>query len=151
MQAAYLGDALPLPAGSPVEVTIEGGSITITHAGHPITLPAGGLRARAEKRLMFDPHKRRQGPAFFGALSMAERRGEPTLRDVARIDTPSGPVILAMENVQGFVETFTASRQPPVARAVPIRNHPMRRVIAVAILVLVALIIAVISARPNPH
>lgn len=151
MQATYLGDVLPIPSVSPVEVTVDSDSLTITHAGQPVTLPRDEVRVHVEKRLTFDPRKRRQGPAFFGALTMAERRGEPTMQEVAHIDTPRGPVILAMENVHAFVAAFTDSRQAATARAVPIRGRPVRRVIAVAILVLIALIIAVIIARPNPH
>lgn len=151
MQAAYLGDALPIPSGSQVELAVDASVVTITHAGHPFTLPKDELTVRVEKRLYFDPRKRRRGPSFYGALSMVERRGEPTLVDVAHIDTATGPVILAMENVQGFIASVTASRPPAIARALPMRDRPVRRVIAIAILVLVALIIAVISARPNPH
>lgn len=151
MQAIYLGDALPLPARSPVEVDVDGDVLTITHAGHPLTLRTGDLRARARKRLSFDPRQRRRGPTFFGALSMAERRGQPVLTDVVHLDTPHGPVILAMENVQEFLNAFTASRHETGASVVSIHDRPLRRVIAIAILVLVALIIAVISARPNPH
>lgn len=151
MRAIYLGDVLPIPSGTAVDVALDSESLTITHAGQSTSLPADAVRMRVEKRLTFDPSKRRQGPILFGALSMAERRGEPTLQDVAHIDTPNGPLILVMENVQAFVDGFTPSRQQLTARAVPIRGRPVRRVIAIAILVLVALIIALISARPNPH
>jgi hypothetical protein len=151
MRATYLGDALPIPSGSPVEVVVDATTVTITHAGHPLTLDRGRLSARVDKRLTFDRRTRRPGPNFFGALSVAERRGQPTMVSVAHIDTPDGPVILAMENVQSFVETFTEPRQATAARAGPIRDRPIRRLIAIAILVLVALIIAVISTRPNLH
>jgi len=152
MRAIYLGEVLPIPSGTPVDVALDSESLTIAHAGQSLSLPADALRVHVEKRLTFDPGKRRQGTILFGALSMAERRGEPTLQDVAHIETPSGPLILVMENVQAFVDGFTPSRQQTTARAVPtIRGRPVRRVIAFAILVLVALIIALISARPNPH
>ncbi len=151
MQASYIGDALPFPAGSLVEVDSDASSVTITHAGHPVTVARDQLTARVEKRLTFDPSRRRSGPAFFGRLSMAERRGEPVLIDVARLDTPHGPVILVMEDVQGFVQTFRMSQPTTIASVASIRDRPLRRLIAIAILVLVALIIAVISARPNLH
>src|SRR5207245_3759875 len=89
--------------------------------------------------------------SFFGRLSIAERRGEPVLMDVARLDTAAGPVILAMEDAKSFVETFTMPRPAITASVDSIRDRPLRRLIAIAILVLVALIIAVISARPNLH
>jgi hypothetical protein len=151
MQARYLGDALPFAAGSPVEVDADASTVTITNAGHAITLTRDQLTARVEKRLTFDPSRRRTGPAFFGRLSIAERRGEPVLMDVARLDTPQGPVILAMDDAQGFVKTFTTLRHATTASVDSIRDRPLRRLIAIAILVLVALIIAVISARPNLH
>ncbi|HYS01570.1 MAG TPA: hypothetical protein VET82_04390 [Candidatus Eisenbacteria bacterium] len=151
MQARYLGDALPFEAGSPVEVDADASTVTITHAGHAVTLARDQLTARVEKRLTFDPSRRRTGPSLFGRLSIAERRGEPVLMDVARVDTPQGPVILAMEDAQAFVKTFTMLRHVTTASVDSIRDRPLRRLIAIAILVLVALIIAVISARPNLH
>jgi hypothetical protein len=42
-------------------------------------------------------------------------------------------------------------RHATTASVDSIRDRPLRRLIAIAILVLVALIIAVISARPNLH
>ena len=151
MQAIYLGDVLPIPVGSPVDVTVDGDALTITYPGHPMVLPRGELQARVVKRLSFDASHRRKGPSFFGALSMSERRGEPVLTDVAHLDTPHGPVILAMENVQEFVNALTASRHETAASVVSIGDRPLRRLIAIAILVLIALIIAVISTRPNLH
>jgi hypothetical protein len=151
MQARYLGDALPIPSGSVVQVVVEAEVVTITHSNQVLTLPRAGLTARIEKRLTFDPRTRRRGPTLFGGLNMAERRGEPSLVDVAHLDTPNGPIILAIENVQSFVETFTHSRQTAIASAVPLRERRVRQLIAIAILVLVALIIAVISTRPNLH
>lgn len=151
MQARYLGDALPFPASSPVEVDSDASTVTITYAGQAVTLARDQLTARLEKRLTFDPSRRRTGPSFFGRLSIAERRGEPVLMDVARLDTAAGPVILAMEEAKSFVETFTMPRHAIPASVDSIPDRPLRRLIAIAILVLVALIIAVISARPNLH
>lgn len=151
MQARYLGDALPIPSGSVVQVVVDADSVTITHANRVVTLPRASLTARVEKRLTFDPRTRRRGPNLFGALNSVDRRGEPSLVDVAHLDTPHGPVILAIENVQSFVETFTRPRQATIVGEVPLRERRVRQLIAIAILVLVALIIAVISTRPNLH
>jgi hypothetical protein len=151
MQARYLGDALPFPANSPVQVESDANALTITHTGHTVTLVRDQLTARLEKRLTFDPSRRRTGPSLFGRLSIAERRGEPVLMDVAHLDTPHGPVILAMDDAQGFVQTFGTARYATTTSVDSIRDRPLRRLIAIAILVLVALIIAIISARPNLH